>query len=159
MRVISCGFTALFFIAGVSAAGAQSIPLPLPLNPANELQERPPILQSMPPIAVAIPNTVQEIRDAILALRRACVDLPSTMYLDPTGRPGPVIHPFAVEDDACAMVSNPSRYIEAYAWPMGMMGGAIALLGLGLFAVIGGMLRLAWYGPLNRYRQRQWTNI
>lgn len=152
---------ALFLLAGLSGASAQTAVTPLPPDPVGEILQRPIILQSSPSQSGRIADVVQEVRVATVALRQACAKLPNVTYApESAGPPVPAIRqPYAAEEDSCAMVMDPSHFMEGYAWPFGLMGGGITLLGLGFFTLVGGVLRLVWHGPLNRYRHRYWRNI
>lgn len=152
---------ALFLLAGISSASAQTAVTPLPPDPVSEILQRPIILQSSSSQSTPIADVVQEVRAATVALRQACANLPNVTYApESAGPPVPAVRrPYAVEEDSCAMVMDPSHFMEGYAWPFGLMGGAVTLLGLGFFTLVGGVLRLVWHGPLNRYRQCHWSNI
>ena len=156
MRSTSYVLPALFVMAGLSTAAAQTTSLPPPPETAVE---QPSIVQAVPWEASPIADAAQGVRNASLVLRRACADLPHVTYVpDPAGRPVAAVRPFGVEEDTCAMASDPLHFMEGYIWAVGLIGGVVTLLALGVFTLAGGALRILWHGPLNRYRQQHWSS-
>jgi len=96
-----------------------------------------------------------------VALRQACTSLPHKTLvpeipIDPK-RPAPLVRPYAAEEDICSLATDPEHFMEGYAWPMGLLGGGLTLLTFTFFALVGGLLRVLWYGPLNRLLADRWS--
>ena len=100
-----------------------------------------------------VAQAAEGVRRATAALRTACASLPLQTAaplppLEANKPPVPVARPYGTEEDICLFVNDPNKAVMAYAWPIGFMGGAVTLLAFGFFALIGGIMRALWHGPM-----------
>jgi hypothetical protein len=111
-----------------------------------------PLVQPQPD---QVAKAAEAVRDATIALRNACVSLPSSTVVplpspEDSKPPRSVARPYANEEAVCLMVQSPEQAFMPYFWMSGLMGGLLALFGLGFFVYVGGIVRALWLAPMRQ---------